>query len=104
VAKTTDGGKTWSEIQLVDDHQVREFGIAFIDENIGWVGAAPNGFGTNDGGKSWSRVEFGNAVNKIRAIPTSDGITLYAIGLQVHRLHIPASAADKESSNGSTRP
>lgn len=104
VAKTTDGGKTWNEIPLVDDHRVREFGIAFIDENIGWVGAAPNGFGTEDGGKTWSTVEFGNAVNKIRVVPTSDGITLYAIGLHVHRLQIPAFATEKQSSNGSPQP
>lgn len=88
VAKTIDGGKTWSEVPLVDDHRVREFGVAFLDENTGWVGAVPNGFGTTDGGKTWSSVEFGNAVNKIRVIPTSDGITLYAIGLEVHRLQI----------------
>ncbi len=32
VAKTTDGGKTWSEVKLVSDAKVREFGIAFLDE------------------------------------------------------------------------
>jgi hypothetical protein len=39
-------------------------------------------------------VAFGNAVNKIRAIRQSEGITLYAIGLEVHRLQIPTSAKD----------
>ena len=94
VAKTIDGGKTWNELTLVDDHRVREFGIAFVDQNTGWVGAAPNGFGTTDGGKTWTKVAFGNAVNKIRAIRQSEGITLYAIGLEVYRLQIPTSAKD----------
>ncbi len=50
VAKTTDGGTTWAEIILVDDRAVRQFGIAFIDANLGWIGAMPNGFATVDGG------------------------------------------------------
>lgn len=91
VAKTTDGGKTWSELPLVDNHAVREFGIAFVDENTGWVGAAPHGFGTTDGGKTWSPVSFGNAVNKIRIVRTPQEAILYAIGVEVHRMRIPAS-------------
>ena len=35
VAKTVDGGKTWSEVPLVSDHKVRQFGIAFLNEKIG---------------------------------------------------------------------
>ena len=89
IVKTTDGGKTWNDIPLVDDHRVREFGVAFLDENIGWVGALPHGFGTTDGGKSWSKVDFGNAVNKIRLIHSSEGVTGYAIGVEVHRVQIP---------------
>jgi photosystem II stability/assembly factor-like uncharacterized protein len=102
VAKTTDGGKTWSEIPLVDDHRVRQFGVAFLDENIGWVGAMPHGLGTTDGGKSWSKVDFGNAVNKIRLIPSSQGVTGYAIGAEVYRMQIPAGATGKESSSNNS--
>jgi photosystem II stability/assembly factor-like uncharacterized protein len=102
VAKTTDGGKTWSEIPLVDDHRVRQFGVAFLDENIGWVGAMPHGLGTTDGGKSWSKVDFGNAVNKIRLIPSSEGVTGYAIGAEVYRMQIPAGATGKESSSNNS--
>jgi photosystem II stability/assembly factor-like uncharacterized protein len=86
VAKTTDGGKTWTEIPLVDNHAVREFGIAFVDERTGWVGALPNGFYTSDGGATWSPVKFGNAVNKIRIVPDKDGYVAYAVGVEVHRL------------------
>ncbi|MCU0707843.1 MAG: hypothetical protein MUF23_06085 [Pirellula sp.] len=85
VVKTTDGGKTWTEVPLVDDPRVREFGIAFLDENHGWVGAAPHGFETTDGGVSWTKANFGNAVNKIRLIRSNDQITAYAIGIEVHR-------------------
>lgn len=89
VAKTTDGGRTWSEIALVDDARVREFGIAFLDAQTGWVGAMPHGFATTDGGKSWTRAHFGNAVNKIRLIRSEGGVTGYAIGVDVHRLRMP---------------
>lgn len=93
IAKTTDGGRTFSEIPLVDDHKVRQFGIAFASENEGWVGAMPGGFYTADGGKTWSPAGFGNAVNKIRVVrgtaesPMSNSaLTLYSIGVDVHKL------------------
>jgi hypothetical protein len=62
----------------------------------------PHGFGTTDGGKSWSKVDFGNAVNKIRLIPSSEGVTGYAIDVEVHRMQIPAGAAGKESSSNNS--
>lgn len=85
VAKTTDAGKSWSEIPFVDDHAVRQFGIAFLDERTGWVGAVPNGFYTSDGGANWSPVKFGNAVNKIRLLKTDEGVVGYAVGVEVHK-------------------
>lgn len=86
VAKTTDGGNTWREIDLVDDFAVREFGIAFATENLGWVGTTTSGFQTTDGGATWTRVNMGRAVNKIRLIPSADGLVGYAIGVDVHKL------------------
>ena len=86
VVKTTDGGLTWKEIDLVDDHAVREFGVGFIDANTGWVGTSTSGFQTTDGGKNWTRVEMGRAVNKIRLLPAADGFVAYAIGVDVHKL------------------
>ena len=88
VAKTLDGGKTWFEQLLTDDHAVREFGIAFLDAETGWVGAMPHGFVTADGGESWHPVNFGNAVNKIRLLKSEAGVTGFAIGTQVHRLQL----------------
>jgi photosystem II stability/assembly factor-like uncharacterized protein/pimeloyl-ACP methyl ester carboxylesterase len=92
VAKTTDGGNSWAEIPLVDDHRVRPFGVAFLDANVGWVGAMPHGFATTDGGATWTRADFGNAVNKIRLVRSDTGVTGFAIGTQVHRLRLPAQA------------
>lgn len=94
VAKTVDGGSTWSEVALVNNHAVREFGIAFLNEQIGWVGAMPNGFFTNNGGQTWEKAEFGNAVNKIRLIDSPDSTIGFAIGTQVHRLTIPKPSSD----------
>ncbi len=86
VAKTTDGGLTWQEVALIDNASVREFGIAFLNENIGWVGAVPHGFLTVDGGKSWSKANIGNAVNKIRLLEDTTNVTGFAIGTEVHKL------------------
>ncbi len=80
VAKTTDGGSTWKEVPLVTNAAVREFGIAFLNESVGWVGAMPHGFFTADGGANWTKAEMGNAVNKIRLIPTNNKTLCFAIG------------------------
>ena len=88
VAKTVDGGKNWSEIPLIDDHGVRQFGVAFVDDTYGWVGAMPYGFETRDGGKSWTRTTFGNAGNKIRVLNLPDSVHAYAIGTKVHSLNV----------------
>jgi hypothetical protein len=74
---------------------VREFGVGFIDENRGWVGAMPSGFQTVDGGTTWSPVKFGNAVNKIRVLKTRDGFDAFAIGVNVARTTVPANPPTK---------
>jgi photosystem II stability/assembly factor-like uncharacterized protein len=89
IIKTVDGGKSWKELSLVDEAGVREFGIGFVDERRGWVGTTKGGFETQDGGKSWARIEFGNAVNKIRVIPKANGgKSVFAIGVDLHRLDL----------------
>jgi photosystem II stability/assembly factor-like uncharacterized protein len=85
VVKTTDGGRSWKELPLVNDAKVREFGIGFRDERIGWVGTSTSGFQTVDGGKHWTPVEMGRAVNKIRVLPTDSGFVAYAIGVDVYK-------------------
>lgn len=86
VAKTEDGGETWRELPLVDDHAVRQFGIGFATEELGWVGAVPHAFVTTDGGATWAPADLGRAVNKFRFVPVDEGVVGYAIGVGVHRL------------------
>lgn len=92
VAKSTDGGKTWSELPLADDFAVRQFGVAFADEKTGWVGATTTGFATTDGGQSWKRVEMGRAVNKIRIVPDGPNYVGYAVGVDVYKFASPPAA------------
>jgi hypothetical protein len=70
----------------VHDFAVREFGVFFLDENVGWVGATTTAFETRDGGRygraTWAPVNLGKAVNKIRLL---EG-TGYAIGTEVYKL------------------
>ena len=86
-AKTSDGGLTWSEMPLVNNAAVREFGVGFVDEFRGWIGAAPHGFETRDGGLSWSPVSMGNAVNKVRIVKDGTKV-VFAIGVELHRLDL----------------
>lgn len=87
VAKTTDGGETWTEINLVEDAGAREFGIGFIDEQHGYVGTMNSGYETTDGGQTWKAVDLGRACNKIRIYTDAQGRTYgYAIGVGVYKL------------------
>jgi photosystem II stability/assembly factor-like uncharacterized protein len=86
VVKSSDGGRSWAELPLVNEHAVREFGVAFVTPELGWVGTNKTGYETRDGGKTWAPVALGRAVNKIRVINTDSGFVAYAIGTQVHKL------------------
>jgi len=84
IAKTTDGGTTWQEINLVEDASARQFGVGFIDEEHGFVGTMNSGYETKDGGKTWNTVALGMACNKIRIYKDSNGkVYGYAIGMDV---------------------
>ncbi len=86
VAKTTDGGKTWKELDLIADAKSREFGVGFIDENHGFIGTMNSGFETKDGGKTWIKIDLGMACNKIRIYKTQEGKSYgYAIGVNVFK-------------------
>jgi photosystem II stability/assembly factor-like uncharacterized protein len=82
VAKSVDGGVTWSEVALANDFALREFGVGFLDEKTGWVGGSTTGYETRDGGTNWNAVNLGRAANKIRIV---DGPG-YAIGVDVFKL------------------
>jgi photosystem II stability/assembly factor-like uncharacterized protein len=87
IAKTTDGGNTWQEINLVEDAAARQFGVGFIDENHGFVGTMNSGYETKDGGKTWTTIDLGRACNKIRIYKDTTGkVYGYAIGVDVFKL------------------
>jgi len=84
IAKTVDGGMTWTEINLCQDAAAREFGIGFIDADHGFVGTMNSGYETRDGGSTWSKIDLGRACNKIRFYrDKSDKVYGYAIGVDV---------------------
>lgn len=93
IAKTTDGGKSWQELPLVQNPEANEFGIGFATNDLGWVGTSKGGFETRDGGASWQPVELGRAVNKIRILPDGAGFRAYAIGADVYQFGIPPAPA-----------
>jgi photosystem II stability/assembly factor-like uncharacterized protein len=87
IAKTTDGGKTWQEINLVKDNTAREFGIAFMDAKHGFVGTMNSGFETKDGGQTWEKINLGRACNKIRLYKRGDGSFYgYSIGVSLFKM------------------
>ncbi len=94
VAKTIDGGNTWKQLPLVDDHAVREFGVAFVTPNIGWIGVIDGAYQTIDAGATWSKVksdDIGRAVNKIRVVPDETNpakFVAFAIGTHVSKFEI----------------
>ncbi len=87
IIKTTDGGKTWQEINLCNDYKARPFGVGFIDEKTGFVGTMNSGYKTADGGATWEKVDLGVACNKIRIQRNPSGkVYGYAIGVNVFRM------------------
>jgi photosystem II stability/assembly factor-like uncharacterized protein len=87
VAKTTNGGKSWTEVDLCDDAGAREFGIGFIDGSHGFVGTMNSGYETRDGGQTWAKIDLGMACNKIRIDRDPSGKQYgYAIGVNVFKL------------------
>ena len=52
VAKTSDAGLHWAEVLVAEDHELTEFGIAFLNSLHGWLGGAKQDYETVDGGKN----------------------------------------------------
>lgn len=92
-AKTTDGGKTWTETTLpVKTTALGGYpaiGIGFVTANVGWV--APEDpalpvYRTTDGGQTWAVDSALKApINRFRFV---DKNTAYAIGANVWKMNI----------------
>jgi photosystem II stability/assembly factor-like uncharacterized protein len=89
IVKTIDGGRSWQEMPLVDASGVREFGVGFATNDVGWVGTSKGGFETRDGGRTWRPVEMGRNVNKIRFVVDGAVLKAYAIGADVYEFAVP---------------
>jgi photosystem II stability/assembly factor-like uncharacterized protein len=96
VFKSTDGGKTWTDLGLNDTRQIGAIIVDPNDPNIVLVAAVGHAFGANtqrgvfrstDGGKSWNRVLYKNDLTgaiDLAADPHDPSI-VYAALWQVRR-------------------
>jgi photosystem II stability/assembly factor-like uncharacterized protein len=81
--KTTDGGAHWTELPLVRQGGLEEFGIGFVDARHGWIGTSLGGFETRDGGSTWQPSDLARSANKIRTRAVDGTPLVYAIGSAV---------------------
>lgn len=81
IAKTSDGGRTWSELPLVSNGS-KVFSVGFLTADTGWVGCDQSIYETNDGGRSWTPENVGQYVNKIRVLAD----TAYGIGVRIYKM------------------
>lgn len=94
-AKTTDGGKTWTEkpLPLLNGSATKGYpaiGVGFITDKIGWMSpenAKMPTYKTADGGETWEVDDsIQSPINRFRFV---DKKTAYAIGGAVWKLEIP---------------
>ena len=93
--KTTDGGKTWTELPLPDDGNPKAgyatIGIGFLSAEVGWVVASDPrkpSYRTFDGGLTWETApDIAAPINRFRFV---DKTTAYAIGASVWKLELPS--------------
>ena len=92
--KTTDGGKTWTELPLPDGGNPKAgysaIGIGFLTDEIGWVVGSDSkkpAYRTFDGGLTWEEEpNLAGPINRIRFV---DKNTVFASGSTVWKLEIP---------------
>ncbi len=96
VYKSTDAGKTWSNMGLKDTRHISRVVINRGDPNIVYVAAMGHLWGPNpdrgiyktiDGGKTWTKVLFVDANTGFAdlAMDPSDSLTLYAAAYEYRR-------------------
>ncbi len=117
--KSTDGGKTWTNMGLKDTFHISRIIINPGDPNIVYVAAMGHLWGSNqergiyktvDGGKTWRKVLYINENTGFAdlAIDPSDSLTLYAAAYEHRRLPYyfssggPGSGIYKTTDGGET--
>ncbi|MBS1515909.1 MAG: T9SS type A sorting domain-containing protein [Bacteroidetes bacterium] len=80
--KSTDGGMTWNMFSQAVSPSVFTQGIAFINENTGWVGGGASTYLTTNGGVNWTNNTFGTGINRIRFYSDTLG---YASGIGFYK-------------------
>ncbi len=58
IYKTTDGGKTWTEVGDTGQFSFDLYKIAVVDENIVYVAGKSGVLKTTDGGATWSQINY----------------------------------------------
>ena len=97
VYKSTDAGKTWTNMGLKDTRHISRVVVNRGDPNIVYVAAMGHLWGPNadrgvyktiDGGKTWTKVLFVDANTGFAdlAMDPSDSLTLYAAAYEYRRL------------------
>jgi len=112
VYKSTNGGKTWTNVGLKDTRHIGRIVIDPRNPNVVYVGAlghlwGPNKdrgvFKTTDGGQTWTSSLFINADTGVSdlAMDPFDGNTIYAAAYEVRRDGFPGGDPEKGWGPGS---
>jgi photosystem II stability/assembly factor-like uncharacterized protein len=112
VYKSTDGGRTWTNVGLKDSHHIGRIVVDPRNPNVVFVGALGHLWGANrergvfktsDGGQTWTSSLFINADTGVvdLAMDPQDSNTLYAAAYEVRRDAFPGGDPDKGWGPGS---
>src|SRR5665647_2185279 len=84
VVKTEDGGEHWRRLAVSHDADWIPYGIAFLDEERGFVGGSTGGYGTRNRDRSSMKHDMGLSTNKIRFGPRSNRcIAVFVVGKEI---------------------
>lgn len=63
IFRTSDGGRNWERVPLLDGEGVDFTAVRFADANTGWITGPHHLLRTTDGGENWEPMEWGHDVN-----------------------------------------